>query len=128
MKKRYFFIAGIVMILLILIVFRLNEDTWIKDEKGIYVKHGNPSNTPIEILEQKNIISCANELYKKAQLEGMDFNNQCLGNCSDFAVDIVNVPRDSMDNLEENQCQEYLTGELTHFIELDKDGEIVRII
>ncbi len=55
-------------------------------------------------------------------------NSQCLGTCGDYAVDIVHVPRTEGDNLIENQCEDYKTGKVNHFIELDKNGEIVRIV
>ena len=66
-------------------------------------------------------------LYNEKNQEGMEFNSQCLGTCEDFAVDIVNAPRTSEDNKIENQCQDYRNGIAKHFIELDKNGEIVRI-
>jgi len=51
-----------------------------------------------------------------------------LGVVGNYAVDIVHVPRSEEDNLIENQCEAYRNGEVNHFIELDKDGEIIRII
>ena len=73
------------------------------------------------------IKSCAVGLYEKAKQEGMNFSSQCLGTCGDFAVDIVHVPRNKEDDKPENQCNEYLQGKVTKFIELDKEGAIVRI-
>jgi len=44
MKKIYWIIIGIVLVIAaILITLRLNEDSWIKDEQGNWIKHGNPS-------------------------------------------------------------------------------------
>ena len=58
----------------------------------------------------------------------MNFSNQCLGTCENYAVDIVHVPRIEDDNKIENQCLEYREGKIKHFIELDRDGNIVRIV
>ena len=57
----------------------------------------------------------------------MKFSSQCLGVVGDYAVDIVHVPRTEEDNKIENQCEDFRTGKVNNFIELDKDGEIVRI-
>lgn len=36
------------------------EDSWIKDSNGIWIKHGNPSETPDYVLEQqKALLNCA---------------------------------------------------------------------
>jgi len=105
-----------------------NEDDWIKDSRGVWVKHGAPSSTPDYVLKQKQIISCAMDLYEEEKSKNVVFNSQCLGSCDDYAIDIVNIPRNSDDDLSENQCDDYKTGKASHFLELDKDGEIVRII
>ncbi len=103
------------------------EDSWIQDERGVWIKHGVPSETPDYVLEQQDAISCAIDLYDGAKTS-MEFSSQCLGTCGNYAVDIVHVPRSSEDNLAENQCEAYRSSEITHFIELDKDGNVVRIV
>jgi hypothetical protein len=130
-KKNYFIIIGIVLLLILIIgifvrfVLGGSEDSWIKDSRGVYVKHGNPSETPDYVLWQEAAISCASDKF--ANFTG-EKNSQCLGTCGDYAVDIVHVPRSSEDNLAENQCSDYGKGIVQHFIELDKNGEIVRIV
>ncbi len=64
--------------------------------------------------------------YKKS--EEIEFFSQCLGVCGNYAVDIVNVPRNNEDNKKENQCEDYRIGKVSHFIKLDKDGNIFRIV
>ncbi len=105
-----------------------NEDSWVKDEKGIWVKHGNPSETLNYVKEQKDIIAKALELYELRKTEGVEFSSQCIGTCENYAIDIVYVPRISEDNLIENQCSDYNDGKVSQFIELDKYGNIVRVI
>ena len=126
MKKKYFFIIGLVaLFIIIFLIFRANEDNWIKDSRGVWIKHGNPIETPDAILEQQEIINCSLGKFNNFSEE---INSQCLGACGDYAVDIINVPRTEEDNLIENQCADYNNGTISHFIELNKKGEIVRII
>ena len=103
-----------------------DEDSWIKDEKGIWVKHGNPDYVPDYFVEQQQIISCALNLYDNETK--MSLSSQCLGTCGDYAIDVVHVPRTQEDNLTENQCGAYKNREVNHFVELDKDGNVVRIV
>lgn len=127
MKKSYWILIIIaVLVIILFMVFRVGgEDSWIKDSRGVWIKHGNPSETPNYVLEQQEKISCA--LGKFDNFNG-EINSQCLGICEDYAVDIVHVPRDSEDNKAENQCSDYANGLVNHFIELDKNGEVVRIV
>jgi len=110
MKKLYW----ILIVILILIVV------------GFFVFRDN-----IENEQEEQIIAQALTLYEQKKAEGMQFSSQCLGTIGDevkYVVDIVHVPRSSEDNKPENQCEDYRTGKVSHFIELDKDGNLVRII
>ena len=42
-------------------------------------------------------------------------------------MDIVHVPRISEDNQIENQCEGYKNEIVSNFIELDKNGNIVKV-
>ncbi|VVB84004.1 Uncharacterised protein [uncultured archaeon] len=106
-----------------------DEDSWIVNKEGIWIKHGNPLETPNYVLEQQEAISCSSILYFQKKNEGMNFSSQCLGNCGNYSVDIVHIPRvSSEDDKTENQCADYLNGVTRYFIELDKNGAIVRIV
>lgn len=132
MKKIYLTLILIIALIVVFAFIRFilggNEDSWIKDEKGVYVKHGFPAETPDYVKEQQDAISCALNLYNQEKNKGIEFSSQCLGTCINYAVDIVHVPRTNEDNLAENQCSDYKQGKVSKFIELDKNGEIVRII
>jgi hypothetical protein len=132
MKKITIWIIIILLVIAIICILRFSlngsEDNWIKDARGLYIKHGNPSSTPDYVAAQYDAIGCAFDLYENASAAGTNFNSQCLGACSDYAVDVVHVPRTSEDNLAENQCADYRSGKVSHFIELDKNGELVRIM
>lgn len=45
-----------------------------------------------------------------------------------WAVDIVHVPRRPVDDVPANQCPRYLSGESPHLVEIDRDGEVVRVV
>ncbi len=128
--KKIYLVLGIILFLLIAWAFVRfviggNEDDWIKDSRGVYVKHGYPAETPDYVLEQQEAINCASEKFNDFTEE---INSQCLGTCGDYAVDIVHIPRTEEDNLAENQCEVFRNKEVSHFIELGKEGEIVRIL
>ena len=82
----------------------------------------------IQLPSSSDAVFCAHDLYLQAQQEGMQFESQCLGICDNYAVDIVSVPRSDADNLPKNQCDAFNNGDVTGFIELDRDGNLVRTV
>jgi hypothetical protein len=128
MKRNYWIlIIVVILIILFFMFFRFGgEDSWIKDSRGVWIKHGIPSKTPDYVLAQQEIINCALDKFNNFTGE---INSQCLGVCNEeYAVDIVHVPRTEEDNLIENQCSDFREGKVSHFIELDKEGGVVRIV
>ncbi|MBS3088255.1 hypothetical protein J4402_00590 [Candidatus Pacearchaeota archaeon] len=126
-------IVGIILIVLVvtaggLMILRWDEDGWIQDSRGVWIKHGQPSKIPEYVLEQRELIDSALRLYSDLILAGTEINSQCLGVIGDYAVDIVHVPRSEGDDLVENQCSAFRNGEVSHFIEMDKKGNIVRVV
>jgi hypothetical protein len=115
-------LAGLVLFL----VFRGDEDNWIKNTNGVYIKHGNPSKSPSYVLEQQDALTCASDLYSQAKSDNIAFNSQCLGACGNYSVDIVHVPRSIEDDKASNQCIDY-PRVTPYFIELDKNGVVVRV-
>ena len=133
MKIKYILIIiGIIVLIgIVLLLLRgLNggEDNFIKDSKGVYIKHGNPSIIPDNVKFQQDAISCANDLYNQAKINGMQFYSQCLGKCNDYSVDISHFPRIPDDNLKTNQCSDYMSGITNKFIELDVSGNIIKVL
>jgi len=126
-------IIVVVIIVAILLILRGPEDSWIKDSRGVWIKHGNPAVNPQEVLDQQEGIRLTAEIYYANNARKVNFSSQCLGlvhlkNGVDYAVDIVSVPRTANDDLIENQCSENVLNQAEYFIELDKTGEIVRIV
>ncbi len=132
-KNKTIWIIGIVVLALfvlavILSILRGSEDSWIMDEKGVWIMHGNTTEIPDYVGNQQTALNCANDLYAIQGLRGMH-ESQCLGSCYDYAVDLVYAPRIDVDNLAENQCAAYRNGTLQHFIEVNnKNGDIVRVV
>jgi len=130
-------IVGIILIVLVVVAGGLmlnswfEKDTWVKDERGVWIRQGEPKEVPEYVLEQHRVIDEALMLYANTLSSGVELNSQCLGVVGEeekYAVDIVHVPRTEEDNKIENQCAEFRSGEVSHFIELDKDGKVVRIV
>ncbi|MDO8659953.1 MAG: hypothetical protein Q7K54_05150 [Candidatus Parcubacteria bacterium] len=131
MKKSYLVILIIILLIISLLFVRFviggDEDSWIKDSNGVYVKHGNPAETPDYVLEQQRAITQAQTFYNNAVMEGAILSSQCLGSFNDYAFDMVNIPRTKEDDKAENQCEDYRDGLVKKFIELDKYGNIVKV-
>jgi len=84
------------------------------------------------LSNQNQVIEKAKNIYNQSLQKGMNFSSQCLGTIYvqeiGYAVDIVHIPRISEDNLPQNQCQDYLKDKVSHFVELDYKGNIIRIL
>lgn len=77
-----------------------------------------------------SIIRNSIKLYQTRAGEGMEFSKgPCLTNdlMRNWVVDTVHNPREPVDDLPENQCQAFREGRATHFVELDINGNLVRI-
>ena len=69
------------------------------------------------------------------QKTNKDLNNgPCLSddnptwNINDWVCDVAHSPRQDVDNLPENQCQEYREGKAHHFVEVDPNCNLIRAI
>ena len=61
--------------------------------------------------------------------DGQDFDRgPCLSNeiAPDWACDITHQTRQEVDNLSENQCEAYRTGQVSHFVEVDGNCNVIR--
>ena len=123
-------VFALILILLAVFFIRGDEDSWIKDERGVWITHGNPGSIPSYVALQREAINKSLWLFEQRSLV-LDLNSQCLGviyvNETGFAVDIVHNPRIPEDNLPENQCKDYREGIVRNFIELDKSGTLIKI-
>lgn len=75
-------------------------------------------------------VNQARSVYEEKKLKGYDFTNgPCLTNdlSPDWVADLVHDPRVAQDDLEKNQCQAFLEGRAKHFVELNLEGNVVRV-
>lgn len=74
-------------------------------------------------------VNQANLLYNQKRITGEDLSSgPCLSNAllPGWVLDIAHRPRQSTDDLPENQCPAYLEGRAKHFVELDLEGKLIR--
>lgn len=103
----------------------------------VYVHETNPFNAEIKgkykpglDREIDNAVKKAFDVYKNRKTAGTDFSSgPCLTNdlMPDWVVDIAHNPRQKLDDLAENQCPAFIEGRAKHFVELDLEGEVIRI-
>ena len=62
-------------------------------------------------------------------------NGPCLSdiyaaewNVPDWVCDVAHAPRQPVDNLPENQCTTFRDGKAHHFVEVDENCNIIRIV
>jgi len=80
--------------------------------------------------DSQGIVDLAKKLYQEDKAKGLDFSNgPCLTNklVDDWVVDVAHNPRQPIDNLPENQCADFRQGKAHHFVELDPNGELIRV-
>ncbi len=73
----------------------------------------------------------AQAIYKAKRNAGEDLSQgPCIANdlMPGWVADIVHKPRiEAIDDLEKNQCPSFIEGKATHFVELDPEGNILRV-
>lgn len=79
---------------------------------------------------EEALIIQAKTLYSQSRKDGFDMaNGPCLGSLvADWAVDVVHEPRQAIDDQEGWNCEEFITGKVKNLIELDPNGNFLRII
>lgn len=79
---------------------------------------------------QDKAVNQAKSLFLEKKNAGLDLSNgPCLTNdlIPGWVADIVHNPRIGADNQAENQCPAFLEGRASHFVELDLDGNLIRV-
>lgn len=66
--------------------------------------------------------------FSKAKSTGQDLaQGPCLGVIApDWVLDIAHNPRLAVDDQPQNQCADFQDGKAQHFVEMDKDGQIIQ--
>ncbi|MFH1235947.1 MAG: hypothetical protein V1685_03345 [Parcubacteria group bacterium] len=85
---------------------------------------------PLKQQAEKDLATAkAKELWRALSLSGEDLSSgPCLTNeaVPGWVADIAHNPRQSVDNLPENQCSAFRDGTATHFVELDEGGNLIQ--
>jgi len=80
---------------------------------------------------QKDIAeSKAKELFAQKANQEIDLSSgPCLAEeiIADWSVDIVHNPRVALDNKPEYQCKNFISGKTHHFVEMDINGNVIKI-
>ncbi len=127
-----FLIIALIVIGIAVGVYFLMQSTSTSNENSYNAAEVVSGAADIKIKEKADkdlAIAKAYELYREAIVEGTDLSSgPCLSNevISDWVVDIAHNPRQDVDNDPANQCSAYRSGEATHFVELDIDGNLIR--
>lgn len=80
--------------------------------------------------EKDRAYQLARVIFDNKKKAGIDMaSGPCLSNnlLPDWVADIVHRPRVAADDLPSNQCTSFLEGKAHHFVELDLNGNLVRI-
>jgi len=94
------------------------------------------SDKPIPFLEkekeytEQELTEMAKQLFNQKKAEGVDMTNgPCLTNelIPGWVVDVAHSPRQAIDNQPENQCSAFIEGKAKHFIELDIEGNFIKM-
>lgn len=90
---------------------------------------GRKVSTPMLNAEQQRAIEAAQQAFQKRKAEGKSMSRgPCLGEViPGWVADVVHNPRQPIDEDPANQCAEYRKGKVKHFVELDMDGNVVRV-
>ena len=83
----------------------------------------------VDDTTETTVVTAAKAAYAKARLEGVDMTNgPCLGVIvPNWVADVAHDPRQPVDDDPANQCEAYRAGEAEHFVELDPDGNVIRL-
>jgi hypothetical protein len=124
MQRNLLFTISLAVILITaLLTFGLNYQG-IKNMQ-INGKNYKPGRWP----EADSAINQARQIYQTRKLSRENLSvGPCLTNAlmNGWVLDLVHVPRIAIDDLPENQCQEYSEGKSNHFVELSIEGDLVR--
>lgn len=80
------------------------------------------------VSRQPDVIALARRRFDRAVAEKRDLSSgPCLGKIADdWVLDIAHLPRQEVDDLPQNQCPDFAAGKAHHFVEMTREGEVIR--
>lgn len=121
-EKLVILVLSVMIAVSILIIFSNNQNPFVRKSRGIYRPGVDP--------DVDKAVNQAHKVYQQKKELGEDFTaGECLTNdlLPEWVADIAHSPRQNIDNEPQNQCQAYLEGRATHFVELDPEGNVLRV-
>jgi hypothetical protein len=78
---------------------------------------------------REQAVELAQQAFQQAQARGAPLaRGPCLGIIMPgWVSDIAHKPRQALDDQPENQCAAFRSGEAKHFVELDPQGNVIRL-
>jgi hypothetical protein len=78
--------------------------------------------------QKADVLPLAKQAFEQAKANGVDLSRgPCLGVIAKgWVADVAHDPRQPVDDLPENQCEAFRSGEAEHFVELDPNGDVIR--
>jgi hypothetical protein len=120
--KLFLFVFTVITLTALVTVFGNNHNPFERKIKNSY-KPG------VDIIAD-GAVNQAKKVYLQKKDLGIDLSDgPCLTNdlLPDWVVDVVHNPRQNIDNFPENQCAAFTEGRAKHFVEMDADGNIIRV-
>lgn len=113
--KLFLFIFSIILLLSLVIL-------WFNTEKKEY--------QPGLSSEDDKAVNQAQLLFSQIKETNTDLSKgPCLTNAlmPSWVADLAHNPREPVDNLPENQCKAFIEGSAKHFVELDLNGNVIKV-
>ena len=88
------------------------------------------SSTGESLSEPELAVQKAQEIFYQLKGQGVDMSDgPCISEnlMPDWVADVAHNPRQAVDNLAQNQCQNFRNGIAHHFVELDLDGNLIKV-
>ena len=79
--------------------------------------------------DEIDVADVAQKCVELCKQQTIDLSNgPCLSNeiISDWVCDVAHLPRQSVDDLPENQCQDFREGKAKHFVEVTPNCKLIR--
>ena len=111
----FFAVLTVILITSFLVMYQGSKDT--RYEPGNWT-------------EADTAVNQAKHFFAIRKASGESFTNgPCLSNAliTGWVADIVHNPRQPIDDLPQNQCPAFSEGRATHVIEMDLDGNIIKV-
>lgn len=127
MKKVYLFLALLIIAVSIFAYWKFSNSK--KPQTTVSENPQTATQTPTPNKIDDEALKNALNAYAKAKTQGVInlTSGPCLGIVApDWVADIAHNPRQATDDEAQNQCAEFKSGQVHHFIELDPDGKLIR--